>query len=924
MAATDHRPRRAGNLFKTPLFEAGRDPKREWVEALRAAIVNARFAEFHDRLVLSDDDVQRCVNGDLCSAFSEKLAEPFLEWARRELRTGQEDAVGQEPSDFEPLVRQGWEAARHGGGAVTLGHAYCLFFREHLKRDPAVFRKVVANTLEDMRNKLDGLGTNLTGELQTLRDQVAQVAAAPPDLAAFERWLDPQLGALRDLLAGVKGQLDAVARGQRELACQQGEILVALTAIRTELARGHPQAAAAESVVLGYVARLTEAFQRVERKLFGLPLVRPSVPREPPASAGDLWIIEAKHRSLDLVGREAEMKALWDWLHSGEPISVRLMTGDAGAGKTRLAFELIWRLAIEEGDAWQAGRLSSDDLRLLIQDNYSATWDWDRPTLVVLDYARASHDALRRLLTELARRDHDANLRPFRLLLLERTPVGTQQWLEALFPLQSSDGGPLVRELFHPPQPVPLAPLVAAELRRGLFAATLQRVARFDGHLPLTVPETGENLEFDRMLAQPDWREPLTFMMAALVAYQKGNLLAGQGLKRADLALALADAETERVGKFAGRWLPAGEESLLRHVAAFATLAGGLGRDEAQRLADTEAGFLHVAWDARHRPLAEVLATAWPAADGGVAGLQPDIVAEAFVLRNLARRLSREQGVQAVRRLVKTHERACAGLILRAFHNFQSLPADAETLAAWAEALIAEGLASRDFVLLSALDDSMPVTSTALRRSAAKVTEARYQHLKAIAVPESAVELRAEFARVANNLGVCLSDAGRRAEALAPAQEAVDLDRTLARQNPDAFTPDLAGSLHNLANRLSELGRRAEALAPAQEAVDLDRTLARQNPDAFTPDLASSLGVFGLVLEGNDRRQEALASFAEGVRVLAASFESLPEAHAPVMGFLAQEYLRLAEASGQPPDEAMLAPVLATFQKLQAESPPAG
>ncbi len=707
---------RAGNLFKVPLFEAGRDPRREWVEALRAAIADEYLAEFHDRLFLSEEDTQHCLaGGEFCAKLGESLTGPFLDWARRELRVGQADAVGQEPSDFEPLVRQGWQAGKEGGGAVTLGHAYCLFFREHLRGDPAVFRTVVAATLGEMRGQLDGLGTNLTGNLKDLREQVTRLTAAPPDFAAFDRWLEPKLGGLQELLAEANAQLDDVARGQRELADQQGEILVALTVIRTELERGNPHAVTTQEGILGHIQRVTKAFQGIERKLFGLPLVRPSVPREPPAGASDLWIIEAKYRSLDLVGRDAEMAALWDWLQSDPPISIRLMTGDAGAGKTRLAFELIWRLAIEKGDAWWAGRLRSDDLRLLTQDHYSANWDWDRPTLVVLDYARASHDALRRLLTELARRGHDANLPRFRLLMLERTPVGTQQWLDTLFPLKSGDGGPPVRELFHPPQPVLLAPLAATEIRRSLFAATLQRVARFDGRPQLSVPAVGENPQFDAMLVQPDWREPLTFMMAALVSYQKGNLLAGQGLRRADLTLALADAETERVSKFAGRRLPPGEESLLRQVAALATLAGGLGRDEAQRLADAEAGFLHVAWDTRHRPLAEVLATAWPAADGTVAGLQPDIVAEAFVLRNLAQRLTPEQGILAVRRFMKTHERACAGLILRAFHNFQSLPADAETLAAWAEAMIADGLASRDYALLAALDDSMPVTTTALR-----------------------------------------------------------------------------------------------------------------------------------------------------------------------------------------------------------------
>ncbi len=38
--------------------------------------------------------------------------------------------------------------------------------------------------------------------------------------------------------------------------------------------------------------------------------------------------------------------------------------------------------------------------------------------------------------------------------------------------------------------------------------------------------------------------------------------------------------------------------------------------------------------------------------------------------------------------------------------------------------------------------------------------------------------------------------------------------------------------------RLSDLGRREEALAATQEAVDIYRQLAAARPDAFLPDLA--------------------------------------------------------------------------------------
>ena len=79
----------------------------------------------------------------------------------------------------------------------------------------------------------------------------------------------------------------------------------------------------------------------------------------------------------------------------------------------------------------------------------------------------------------------------------------------------------------------------------------------------------------------------------------------------------------------------------------------------------------------------------------------------------------------------------------------------------------------------------------------------------------------------------------------------------MAAARPDAFRPDLAASLNNLAARLAGLGRREEALAAIQEAIDLYRELAAARPDAFRPDLAKSLNTCrsGWPIWGGRRRR---------------------------------------------------------------------
>jgi len=109
-----------------------------------------------------------------------------------------------------------------------------------------------------------------------------------------------------------------------------------------------------------------------------------------------------------------------------------------------------------------------------------------------------------------------------------------------------------------------------------------------------------------------------------------------------------------------------------------------------------------------------------------------------------------------------------------------------------------------------------------------------------------------------------LSGLGRSGEALEAAQEAVRLRRALAQGSPEAYTPDLAGSLNNLANRLSEVGRSGEALEAAQEAVGLYRELVEASPAAYTPDLAASLNNLANILKEKGQYEEALNVFTEG------------------------------------------------------------
>ena len=118
---------------------------------------------------------------------------------------------------------------------------------------------------------------------------------------------------------------------------------------------------------------------------------------------------------------------------------------------------------------------------------------------------------------------------------------------------------------------------------------------------------------------------------------------------------------------------------------------------------------------------------------------------------------------------------------------------------------------------------------------------------------------------------------------------------------------------------LSELGQREPALDAAREAVALRRTLAAARPDAFTPNLAGSLRVLGDLCAEAERREEALALLHEAIGLLTPFLAAVPPAFAGQMVGVCQSYIARCEEAEQEPDEALLGPVGAILQALQQQ-----
>jgi tetratricopeptide (TPR) repeat protein len=92
-----------------------------------------------------------------------------------------------------------------------------------------------------------------------------------------------------------------------------------------------------------------------------------------------------------------------------------------------------------------------------------------------------------------------------------------------------------------------------------------------------------------------------------------------------------------------------------------------------------------------------------------------------------------------------------------------------------------------------------------------------------------------------NNLAVLHWNKNERLSAEQEYQEALQIRRELAVENPRSFLPDVATTLNNLAILHNDKNERLIAEQEYQEALQIRRELAVENPRSFLPDVAMTL-----------------------------------------------------------------------------------
>ena len=552
-------------------------------------------------------------------------------------------------------------------------------------------------------------------------------------------------------------------------------------------------------------------------------------------------------------------------------VSVAVLTGAGGTGKTRMAAQLCHDLEVLgwcTGFAPAKSAMGNDDLTYLAE--------LTTELLIVVDYAEESRqEQLATLLRALRGRRS-----PTRIVLTAR---GIDSWWEDFREELESDGIQLGQGLVKEMEPRPDPVLLYRQAVRG-FSKAINGVNPPEVLIPEHVGDTALHVVLRAWLAvvgNSGMEDRLVEPSGEKTVYPKN---------RDFLYDRVLDVEFKRWKKFPE--LKGVSRNHLRRIVSTVSLLA----PDASQVDDVLSRL--VEWKDEHlrrNRIAELLSTTLlrSSGDGGVS-LRPDPVAEHLVLSVFGHEPDQVDAVLpgdpldvpgisepdasegTVARAVMLGQQAqnLSQVITRAAsQDKQSASKLAQHILKtcphlWSSALevaLAQGgpfahvleqlIESGAELPCEEIEKSIPLGHSSLQG----VALAALQRMEITSECDPA-----QRAYYLHNLANRLSDVGRSGEALEAAQEAVELYRALVQASPEAYTPDLAGSLNNLANILSRLGRSGEALEAAQEAVELFRALVQGSPEAYTPRLAMSLSNLANRLSEEGRYEEALNVFTEG------------------------------------------------------------
>jgi tetratricopeptide (TPR) repeat protein len=573
-------------------------------------------------------------------------------------------------------------------------------------------------------------------------------------------------------------------------------------------------------------------------------------------------LLSWRARLVPLIGREKEKDALLNWTREKRQISVRILSGPGGAGKTRLAADFAQQL--RELD-WTAGFVSLAEPMIVPVRQ--------RGLLLLIDYPEEQPENVVALLRNLAATE--APPAPVRVLLLSRQP--SSWWQKTI---DSAGAADIVDE-----QDFGVERLVQ-ENAISIFFAGLTKLAEHFGSKPVATREEDVRQWIDRNAALHAL--PLFITAAAIHTFQEPAVRLGIDGGAIVLALVRRErARVDRMSESAGLG-PDGASRLL----ALAAVRGRLQSSDLERLA---APALGMGLPSSETIIDCIRKTPWW---NGVClpAPTPDILAAAFLLEILKEREDRAPDwlwavmPGAIPEFLERLARLSYDIVTvfgpeqGRFEQWlvQIVKRDTTRAAAFASVASAEipynlaSFAAAVFGALLAERRSDEERATYLNNLSNHLINSGDGKAALEAIRE-AVEIRRrlaagnlarfdpDLAGSLNNFSRCLSNVGERKAALEAGREAVGIWRRLAAEDPARFSSSLASSLNNLSNHLTNVGEKKAALETIREAVEIRRRLAAENPARFNPVLATNLVSLANCLGDVEEEKAALEASREAV-----------------------------------------------------------
>lgn len=565
--------------------------------------------------------------------------------------------------------------------------------------------------------------------------------------------------------------------------------------------------------------------------------------------AGPLsWLTWRARLTEELFGRDEERADLLRWAREGGGVRFRLLVGEGGSGKTRLAHEVADELARDS--TWAAGQVTHTDRPLPLDAGQDGC-------LLLIDYPEEKREQIRERLAELAA--YRANGRTVRVLLLTRQ--GEEYWQSLI-----DDTGVGAKWT----TPLYLREGVASDDAYRLYSAALARVP-VEGARPDPVPISAEAFQ-DWLRRAPVNQRPLLIAAAAVQAVHE-PARSVTSLTGPEVIQALARREASRLRRL-GKRHGLGEDALVR-LSALAAVRGGLDEEDIVRLAapNLDLGFKEVAG------LIDRLAEAGLLTGNCLRAPEPDIVAAALLSDVLAARPAKStQWLGA----------AISGAEVEAIERLGRLIHDAEVPLGRTERWISISIAKVPETDITScekfetiLDDNwlapglLPfaigvckgiIYSCNAPARKAKISYFMSNHLGRIGDYEAAIKigydsvelyrsikpfrsgnLEFQYVEALNNLSSCLFSVGLHDKARAVAQEAVEAAERLSLERDPIYILQYALSLRNYSLWLLDIDLEFLALREMRLSVELLRSLSVDKSEKIQAELAMSLNMLGVL-----------------------------------------------------------------------------